>query len=63
MAIVIVEEKEKEKRPKKEINTKGIHAMRAGGAGGGAKPTIKCDNCGCMRFNTCGCTVSNKKKE
>lgn len=52
---------EKERRPKKEDKIKGLHALRAGGSGGGAKPSIKCDNCGCMRFNECGCTRSTKK--
>jgi len=36
--------------------SKGLKAIRAGNENWTtAKPSIKCDNCGCMRYSACGC--------
>lgn len=56
---VVAEEQPRVRREKTGV--KGIKEMRAGGSGGGGKPTIKCENCGKMRYNVCYCP--RKKKE
>lgn len=33
----------------------GLKSMRAGGSRKSDEPDYSCDNCGCKRFNPCGC--------
>ena len=44
----------------------GLKKMRAGSNRRNetkAKPEYKCTNCGCMRYNPCGCEKSQMKKK
>lgn len=45
------------KKRNEESVGRGLKRLRAEP---GDKPTVKCDNCGCMRYTTCGCKRKSK---